>query len=183
MFHRSDHKALTLTAVALLLAVNVADAQENKSGAGRAVPELNYRVTTDFFHAPAGTPVGEASGVALNSKGHIFLFQRVAPMLSEYDEHGVYLRSLGDGLFGHPHGLRIDDDDNLWTTDDGSHLVLKLSPTGQVLLVLDAKVSQQSQTGYLISQPTSLLGRAGRSRPRMGMATHVSFNSIVKGNF
>jgi streptogramin lyase len=75
----------------------------------------------------------------LNSKGHIFLFQRVKPMLSEYDENGIYIRSIADGEFAHPHGLRIDRDDNLWTTDDGSHLVLKLSPAGRVLLVLGRK--------------------------------------------
>jgi DNA-binding beta-propeller fold protein YncE len=162
MFHSSDHKALTLSAIALLFAANVADGQENKTGAGRPVPELGYRVTTNFFHAPAGMPVGEASGVALNSKGHIFLFQRMAPMLSEYDEHGVYLRSLSEGLFSHPHGLRIDADDNLWTTDDGSHLVLKLSPTGQVLLVLGRK-GVAAEADWLFNQPTDIaFGKSGQ---------------------
>jgi hypothetical protein len=74
--------------------------------------------------------VGEASGVALNSKGHVFLFQRADPMFAEYDEHGIYVRSLGEVLFTHPHGLRIDQHDDLWTTDDGSHVVLKLNPAG-----------------------------------------------------
>jgi hypothetical protein len=40
-------------------------------------------------------------------------------------------RSIGDELFTHPHGLRMGDDDNLSTTDDGSHLVMKLSPGGE----------------------------------------------------
>jgi hypothetical protein len=31
---------------------------------------------------------GEASAVAVNSKGHIFLFQRTKPMLTEYDAQG-----------------------------------------------------------------------------------------------
>jgi hypothetical protein len=112
------------------------EAQEAKATAFQPVPELGYRVAPDFFHTPDGMTGGEASGVALNSNGHIFLFQRAKPMLTEYDEHGTYLRSIGEGLFTHPHGLRIDAEDNLWTTDDGSHLVLKLSPAGRVLLVL-----------------------------------------------
>ena len=90
----------------------------------RPVPELSYRVIPNFFRTPDGTPVGEASGVAVNSMGHIFLFQRANPMLMEFDDQGMYLRSIGEGLFTHPHGLRIDDEDNLWTIDDGSHLVL-----------------------------------------------------------
>ena len=73
----------------------------------KPVPELGYKVAADFFEFPADWVEGEASGVALNSKGHIFLFQRTRPMLSEFDEKGHYLRSLGEGLFDHPHGLRI----------------------------------------------------------------------------
>ncbi len=119
------------------------------------VPELGYRVTPDFFHFPADMVAGEASGIALNSKGHIFLFQRTKPMLAEYDEHGNYVRSLGEGLFTHPHGLRIDQQDNLWTTDDGSHVVLKLSPTGHVLLVLGRK-NVAAESDWLFNQPTDI---------------------------
>lgn len=96
----------------------------------KAVPELGYRVNADFFHGSERLSLGEASGIALNSKRHIFLFQRARPMLTEYDASGNFLRSIGEGLFMHPHGLRIDPDDNIWTTDGGSHLVLKLSPAG-----------------------------------------------------
>src|ERR1700685_3642912 len=97
----------------------------------KPVPELGYRVSPDFFELPDNWVEGEASGVALNSKGHIFLFQRTRPMLSEFDENGHYIRSLGEGLFDHPHGLRIDSDDNIWTTDDTNNTVLKLSEAGK----------------------------------------------------
>jgi streptogramin lyase len=116
---------------------------------------LGYGVVPDFFHAPDGMTVGEASGVALNSKGHIFLFQRAKPMLTEYEEPGTYLRSIGEGLFTHPHGLRIDDEDNLWTTDDGSHLVLKVNPAGRVLLVLGRK-DVAAESDWLFNQPTDV---------------------------
>jgi DNA-binding beta-propeller fold protein YncE len=76
-------------------------------------------------------------------------------MLSEYDEHGTYLRTIGDGLFTHPHGLRVDQDDNLWTTDDGSHLVLKLSQAGHVLLVLGRK-GVAAESDWLFNQPTDV---------------------------
>lgn len=146
---------LRLAGCALLVLTLTAEAEENKPGIFQPVPELGYRVVPDFFHAPDGMTVGEASGVALNSKQHIFLFQRATPMLSEYDEHGVYVRSLGEGLFTHPHGLRIDADDNLWTTDDGSHLVLELSPAGRVLLVLGRK-GVAAESNWLFNQPTDV---------------------------
>jgi DNA-binding beta-propeller fold protein YncE len=125
------------------------------------VPELGYRVLRDFFHPYEGTNLGEASGVALNSKGHIFLFQRVKPMLSEYDESGTYLRNIGEGLFNHPHGLRIDGEDNIWTTDDGNHLVLKLSPSGHVLLVLGRK-DNKAEADWLLNAPADVaFGNSG----------------------
>jgi streptogramin lyase len=83
------------------------------------VPELGYKVAPDFFQFPALAKAGEATAVAINGQGHIFLFRRAAPMLCEFDAQGNFIRSIGDGLFTHPHGLRIDREGNLWTTDDG----------------------------------------------------------------
>lgn len=60
-----------------------------KTSPFQAVPELPYRVVANFFKFPKGMVAGEAAGVAINSKGHIFLFQRTKPMLAEYDEKGV----------------------------------------------------------------------------------------------
>src|ERR1700683_5640371 len=107
---------LAAIAAASILGASYADGQVMPPA--KPVPELGYKVVPDFFEFPANWVEGEASGVALNSKRHIFLFQRARPMLSEFDENGHYIRSLGEGLFDHPHGLRIDSDDNIWTTDD-----------------------------------------------------------------
>jgi len=117
----------------------------------KPVPELAYRVSPDFFQLPPNWVEGEAAGVAIDSKGHIFLFQRTKPMLSEFDENGRYLRSLGEGLFDHPHGLRIDSDDNIWTTDDTNSTVLKLSPAGKVLLVLGRR-NNSGEANWLFQQ-------------------------------
>jgi DNA-binding beta-propeller fold protein YncE len=121
----------------------------------QAVPELPYRVVPNFFKFPKGMIAGEASAVAVNSKGHIFLFQRTKPMLAEYDAKGSFIQSLGDGLFSHPHGLRIDADDNLWTTDDGSHLVLKLDASGNILLVL-GRINTGAEANWLFNRPADV---------------------------
>lgn len=121
----------------------------------QAVPELPYRVVTTFFKFPSDMVPGEAAGVAVNSKGHIYLFQRTKPMLAEYDEAGNFLRSIAEGVFQHPHGLRIDRDDNLWTTDDGNNLVLKLSPLGAVLMVL-GRINTGAEASWLFNKPTDV---------------------------
>jgi len=140
----------------VLLLVIAASSGEAVSGETfQPVAQLAYRPSPDFFHDTEHLNAGEASGVAFNSNGHIFLFQRASPMLAEYDANGGFVRSVGDGLFTHPHGLRIDRDDNLWTTDDGSHLVLKLSPAGHVLLVLGRK-GVAAESDWLFNQPADV---------------------------
>ena len=120
-----------------------------------AVPELGYNLVPDFFQFPAGTKQGESTAVATNAGGHIFLFRRAVPMLCEFDAEGKFIRSLGDGLFTHPHGLRIDPDGNLWTTDDGSHVVLKLSPSGEVLMVL-GRLNNAAEADWLFNRPADV---------------------------
>jgi DNA-binding beta-propeller fold protein YncE len=119
------------------------------------VRELGFKPIPDFFEMPPGATAGEASAVALNSKGHIFLFQRAQPMLAEYDGRGKFVRALGEGLFEHPHGLRIDADDNLWTTDDERHVVLKLDPAGHVLMVLGKK-GRGAEGDWLFNAPADV---------------------------
>ena len=54
----------------------------------------------------------------------------------EFDSSGKFVRSIADDLFVTAHMVRVDPEDNIWTTDIGSHVVLKLSPEGRVLLAL-----------------------------------------------
>src|SRR5215470_12426133 len=76
------------------------------------------------------------------------------PPILEFAPSGKLLRSLGAGLFAYAHGFTIDRAGNLWTTDVNDeetvlgmparnragvtmgHEVLKLSPTGAVLMTL-----------------------------------------------
>jgi hypothetical protein len=76
------------------------------------------------------------------------------PPILEFDPSGKLLRSFGSGLFAYPHGFTIDRDGNLWVTDVNDQEtilgmsaknangvvmgqeVLKLSPTGKVLMTL-----------------------------------------------
>jgi len=146
---------IVLALIAVLPWHACAQVSAGASSPFQAVPELPYRVVTNFFKFPKGMIAGEASAVAVNAKGHIFLFQRTQPMLGEYDEKGNFVQSLGEGLFSHPHGLRIDADGNLWTTDDGNHLVLKLDPSGTVLLVL-GRINTGAEADWLFNKPADV---------------------------
>jgi sugar lactone lactonase YvrE len=131
-----------------------------------AIPDLGYKPVADVFKLPDGVNFGACSGVALDSRGHIWVLNRSVHALIEFDGDGSHVRTLGHDLFSRPHGLRIDAEDNIWATDIGSHIVLKMSPRGRVLMVLGIKdfAGEWHQAGHLraFNEPNDLaFGPAG----------------------
>ena len=105
----------------------------------QSAPELDYVPVADPVTLPAGTLMGPPASVDFDSRGHLWVLNRGAAPLMEFDSDGKFLRTLGQGLFTRTHGLRIDGEDNLWVTDVAAHIVVKLSPQGQVLLTLGTR--------------------------------------------
>jgi len=124
-------------------------------------PPLDYVPAPDHFDLPPGANFGGVSGVAINSRGHIFVFHRGPGPLMQFDEDGRFIQAFGDGLFTRPHGLRIDAEDNIWLTDMGAHFALKLSPKGRVLMVLGSKGAPGEQHPYghlrLLNEPSEVV--------------------------
>jgi DNA-binding beta-propeller fold protein YncE len=102
-------------------------------------PALHYAPAPKAFDLPAGITMGPPASAAFDSKGHMFVLTRGDKTFFEFDENGAFIRTFGDKLFTRSHGLRIDRDDNLWATDVGAHVVVKLNPRGEVLLTLGTK--------------------------------------------
>ena len=48
------------------------------------------------------------------------------------------MREIGEGLYGFvfAHAVRVDKDDNIWAVDEGSNMVIKFNPAGQVVMLL-----------------------------------------------
>src|SRR5579862_154243 len=102
-------------------------------------PPLDYVAVANPLPVPDGVNTGASASVAFDSHGHLFVLSRGAQAITEFDENGKFIRAFGEGLFTRSHGLRIDKDGNLWTTDVSAHTVMKLSPKGEVLLTLGTK--------------------------------------------
>ncbi len=106
---------------------------------------LRYRVNIRFGEEPdtlpAGWKLGRVSAVATDSAGQVYVFHRgdKADPLIVFDSRGNYLNSWGKGMFGNPHALRIDNEDHLWITDNGTHQVMKFSKEGKLLLILGTR--------------------------------------------
>jgi DNA-binding beta-propeller fold protein YncE len=112
------------------------------------VPEIAFQSVHDFLKLPPDMNFGEVAGVAVNSKGHVFVFTRsnsangpayapAAAQLLEFGAKGEFIREVGKGLYGwsFAHSVRIDSGDNIWAIDKGSDMVIKFNEAGRVLMV------------------------------------------------
>jgi DNA-binding beta-propeller fold protein YncE len=138
-----------------LLTVVLVSAPALSSRCQETGPRLNYEAVPDFFQLPPGEHFVEPAGVAVNSKGHIYVFHRGKHPLMEFDSAGKFVRSIADDLFVTAHTLRVDAEDNIWTTDVGAHVVLKLSPEGRVLLAL-GRMRMPGDDVLHFNQPTDV---------------------------
>ena len=137
--------ATTHTAFRALVALTVAS---GRAAAQQGVPDIPFDAKADYLVLPPGIAFGEVSGIALNSKRHAFVFVRTgvnttvhgaaASQLFEFGAGGQFYREIGKNLYGFAfaHTVRIDKDDNIWTTDEGTNMVVRFNPAGKVTLVL-----------------------------------------------
>jgi DNA-binding beta-propeller fold protein YncE len=139
---------ICLIAFLLTLALFLGGFQTEPASAQQNVPEIQFDSVPDYPTLPAGMNLGEVSGVAVNSKGHVFVFTRsnsaggpayapAAAQLLEFGTNGEFMREIGKGLYAwsEAHTVRIDKDDNIWAIDKGSDMVIKFNPAGRVVWV------------------------------------------------
>ena len=136
-------------AVGVLLSTAPAFAQAK---AKATAPEIAFESVAGFFKLPPGLYLGEGTGVATNSKGHVFVFTRSGESrLFEFDQNGAFVKEFGAGsyAFAFAHAVRVDKDDNVWTVDEGTNIVVKFSPEGKILMVLGKRPDPLDHLGMM----------------------------------
>jgi DNA-binding beta-propeller fold protein YncE len=107
-----------------------------------SVPEIKYESVPNLLKLPPDLYLGEAAGVAVNSKGDILVFTRSAQTrLFEFDSSGKFMREIGKDLYGFSfaHTVRIDKDDNIWCVDEGANMIIEFDPQGRVKMLFGRK--------------------------------------------
>ena len=127
--------------------------------------------------------MGEAAGVATNSKGDIFLYTRTGnPSLTlgtsravshggsrlfQFDRTGKFIREIGQGAYGmlQAQQVRVDPQDNVWIVDQMSTQVIKFDPNGRVQMLLSRKPEAMRVPALpLMPRRDRHAGRAGLGR-------------------
>jgi hypothetical protein len=175
---------------ALLLVAGCAYAQQI------TVPEIRYHSVPDFLKLPPNLYFGEVPGVAVNSKGHIFVFSRgnstgpaygaSAAQLLEFAADGTFIREIGHNLYAwsFAHTVKIDPEDNIWVTDKGSDMVIKFNPEGRVVMVFGRKQEASDDgTGPLKKPKPPLPPEDGMFRQVTDVAWDKAGNTYVSDGY
>jgi DNA-binding beta-propeller fold protein YncE len=153
--------------------------------AQQAVPEIPFESVPDPLKLPPGMNFGEATGVAVNSKGHVFVFSRgntsgpaygaSAAQLLEFGPDGKFVREIGKNLYAwsFAHTVRIDKDDNIWAVDKGSDMIIRFNQAGRVTMVFGRKQEASDESTAPLKHPVPPLpSEDGRFR----QPTDVAFD-------
>src|SRR6266481_4926732 len=86
-----------------------------------SAPELQFDSVPGFIKLPPDMHLGEATGVAVNSKGNVLVYSRggssqgpafgnTASQLLEFARDGTFVREIGKGLYAwsFAHTVRVD---------------------------------------------------------------------------
>jgi hypothetical protein len=159
-------------------------------------PIINFESVPNPLRLPDNMYFGEVSGIALNSKGHVFVLSRgnttgpayaaAATQLLEFDADGKFLREIGHNLYAwsFAHMLKIDPHDNIWVTDKGSDMVIKFTPEGRAAMVFGRKQeASDEETGPFKHPNPPLPAEPGRFRQVTDTAFDAADNTFISDGY
>jgi len=107
---------------------------------------------------PKGWNFGEVSGVDVDRFDNVWVFNRGAHPVMQFDKNGKLLQAWDEVPVKSSHGLRVDPQGFVWLVDVAAHSLLKFTPEGKLLMVIanagGAPGDNNSQ--YAFNRPTSL---------------------------
>src|ERR1700730_17934584 len=125
-------------------------ARQKQLALEKTVPQLKITEEHLTLVAPGHT-LGETEGVSKNSKGHLFVYSRTgtggsarggtAAELFEFDQNLKFVKLWGPDNYAasFAHSVRVDKYDNVWMVDEGSGMIVKFDPNGNVKMTLGRK--------------------------------------------
>ena len=157
---------------------------------------IRFDSVPDPLKLPANLYFGEVSGIAVNSKGHVFVLSRgntsgpayaaAATQLLEFGPDGKYLREIGHNLYAwsFAHMVKVDSHDNIWVTDKGSDMVIKFTPEGRVAMVFGRKQeASDEETGPLKHPNPPFPAEPGRFRQVTDVAFDGADNTFISDGY
>lgn len=131
-----------------------------------------YELVKNWLDLPKDLKLGNPTGISIDTNQNIVVFHRAdreweffssmpdkpiqrKTILIINKESGKPINSWGDNLFIMPHGLKVDNENNIWVTDVGLHQIFKFSYDGKLLMKLgEARVAGNDSLHF--DKPTDI---------------------------
>lgn len=112
---------------------------------------FNWVLSKSWPEPESVISIGSPTGLGIDSKNNLVIFHRSGRLWTNplpkdkikenvisylNIKSGQVINSWGYNMFVMPHGLEIDNNDNIWVTDVALHQVFKFNPNGKLLLTL-----------------------------------------------
>jgi hypothetical protein len=125
------------------------------------VPDIPFTSATNFLKFPDSIQLGEAAGVATNSRGDVFVYTRTGhstitigtsrpfvhggSRLVQFDRLGNFVREIGKDSYGFldAQQVRVDPQNNVWIVDQMSSMVIEFDTNARVQLLLGRKAESE----------------------------------------
>ncbi|HZQ71356.1 MAG TPA: peptidyl-alpha-hydroxyglycine alpha-amidating lyase family protein [Burkholderiales bacterium] len=159
-------------------------------------PAIPFESVKEPLKLPKDLYFGEVTGVAVNSKGHVFVLSRgnttgpayaaAAAQLLEFDKGGKFVREIGHNLYAWSfgHTVRVDAGDNVWVTDKGSDMVVKFDPRGRVAMVFGRKQEASDEDTAPLKHPKPPLpAEPGRFRQVTDVTWDPAGNAYISDGY
>ena len=145
-------------------------------------PDIPYDASTPLT-LPENLHLGEAAGVATNSKGDVFVYTRTGTpritiagarnvshggsRLFQFDRTGKFVREIGQGVYGflQAQQVRVDPQDNIWVVDQMSTQVIKFDPNGRIQMIFSRKPEAMRVPALPLAVPADTYALVGPRPP------------------
>ena len=98
--------------------------------------EYTYRAVEGWAKWPEDWNLHDVAAVGIDKKDNVYAFHRGDHPMVVFDRDGNVLRTWGEGVFKHAHGVHMGPDEAIYLTDDYDHTVRKCTLDGKVLLTI-----------------------------------------------
>jgi DNA-binding beta-propeller fold protein YncE len=121
-------------------------------------PALPLKLVPNWAQLPAGWNFGEVSGVAVDKDDSVWVFNRGAHPVIQFDKTGRMLQAWKDVPVKSSHGIRVDPQGNIWTVDVAGHAVIKFNRSGRILMLIAQPGNNpgDNNSNYAFNRPTGV---------------------------
>lgn len=119
-----------------------------------ALGDRRYRVERPWGAPPAEIKLAAVSQLAVDSRGRVYVFQRVDPPVVVFEANGEFCVAWGQGRIADAHGICISRDDRVFLVDRDAHQILIFTPDGEQIGALGTRNMPRFQAPF--NHPTDI---------------------------